>query len=277
MEQVNCLNFCELLPYLKAKYKNASEFYREALQLAGYTSCERIYIGSSFCGKYFLAQTKAQIEEIVELCKNENLKITLELPTFSEGDLENGKRKIKEILESANSILDEITVNDFGMLTYLKNENCAKSINLGRLFMKDYRDPRYEEYFKQVLTPKIFTNYFKKIVKEYEIKCFEFDVTHQIVDYQEANGLVEVAIHVPYCYQTVGRICEYASIHKPLEKKFRANMPCDISCAENRVTYHVEDGNIDYVRYGRTVYFKHPGYEIRGIDKYRTIYFPIEL
>lgn len=276
MEQVNCLNLCEILPYLKKKKENLGQILKDAKTLAGYETCHRLYLGSSFCGKYFLHQSIEDLRELAKIANEDGYRITLVVPVFSEGDLELGKKKIAQIIEQGGDRIDEITINDYGMLSYIK-ENYQQALHLGRMFMKDYRDPRYEEYFQISWKPKVYTRFFLELLEEYSVKGLEFDITHQNVDFSDNPKGVEVGIHVPYCYQTVGRICEYASIKKEIEKKYRANAACGTDCVDNLIKYTIDDGQREYVRFGRTVYFKHPGFEITGLDKFRKIYFPIDL
>lgn len=275
MQQTNCLNFCEILPYLLKKGP-LKEIIIESKKEAQFETYERVYIGTSFCGKYFLQQSDQTLIDLLNCCKEDKIKLTLVIPTFSEGDLESAKKKIQQIIQIGTEQIDEITVNDFGMLSYIKEEY-DQAINIGRLFMKDYRDPRYEDYFQIPWKPKMFTNYFQTLLKDYKIKCCEFDLTHKKMDFSTIPEEIIPGLHVPYCYQTVGRICEYASIPKDISNKFRANDMCQQECTKNMIEYYVEDGNIEYIRYGRTVYFKHPGYKLEGLDRYRLIYFPIEL
>ncbi len=275
MQQINCLNLCEILPYLLKK-KKILEILLDAEKVAQFKTCERIYVGSSFCGKYFNQQSDLDLKEVFGLCKEKNIKVTLVIPTFSEGDLELGKKRLSQIVEYGADDVDEITVNDYGMLFYVR-ENYGQVINLGRLFMKDYRDPRYDDYFQIPWKPKMFTNHLRTIIKDYKIGSVEMDITHKNMNYTEVPDDIILGLHVPYCYQTVGRICEYASISKDIVNKFRVNDVCEGNCTESFVKYMEPDENLEYIRYGRTIYYKHPGYELSGLDKYRLIYFPLPL
>lgn len=275
MEQNNCLNLCEILPYLQ-KRRNIEEILKDAAWEAKFQKVERVYVGSSFCGKYFLQQSDKILKNLVSICRDKDMKATLVVPVFSEGDLKDGKRRMEQILQLGTDIFDEITGNDIGVLSYIKDKY-SLAFNVGRLFMKDYRDPRYEEYFHTPWKPKMFTEYFKCLVKEYNIRGIEFDMTHKNMDFSQLPEDITVGIHTPYTYQTVGRICEYASVDKEIAKKYRPNDNCHTNCAENLTKYLVSDGNIEYVRFGRAVYFKHPGYELHNLDKYRLIYFPANL
>lgn len=275
LEQINCLNLCEIMPYLQKKRK-IEDIVKDAALEAQYQSVSRIYAGSSFCGKYFLQQSDRTLKELFSICKGKDIKVTLVIPTFSEGDLESGKKRIGQIMAYGEGIIDEITGNDVGVLSYANKEYSA-GINIGRLFMKDYRDPRYEECFDIPWKPKMFTDYFRRMLMEYNVKGIEFDMTHKVMDFSELPTGVVAGIHAPYTYQTVGRICEYASVQKEIAKKYRPNDICQTDCAENLNKYSVSDGNMEYVRFGRAVYFKHPGYELRNLKRYRLIYFPIHM
>lgn len=275
MQSINCINLCEILPSLQ----NTSSIRRilsEAMKIAQFTTCERIYMGSSFCGKFFLHQKQETVMSLFGLCRDKGINVTLVVPTFSEGDLASGKHRLKQIVQWGRDCVDEITVNDYGMLLYIK-DTFPHTINMGRLFMKDYRDPRYEEYFQMPWKPKMFTSYVNGLIREYKISSIEFDITHRNMDFSEVPDAILPGLHTPYCYQTVGRICEYASIQKDINKKFRVNQDCNENCLENLIRYHVTDENVEYIRKGRTVYVRNPGYELTGLNKYRLIYFPITL
>ena len=97
--------------------------------------------------------------------KHNNMKLTLVIPVFSEKDINISKKVISEIISSSEEIIDEVTVNDLGMLFYIKEKFNIK-INLGRLFFKEPRDLRVPEYYyTEVVKPEI-----AKIICDREIK-----------------------------------------------------------------------------------------------------------
>lgn len=89
--------------------------------------------------------------------------------------------------------------------------------------MKDYRDPRYTEFFQIPWKPMMFTDDLKSLINDYRITSCEFDITHKTMDFSEISDAVEPGIHAPYCYQTVGRICEYADLNQLTGYKENAN------------------------------------------------------
>ncbi len=275
MSQLNCLNLCDIMHHLYECTPDLGKMIDKATQVAGFEKCERIYIGSYFCSQYFLHQSKEMLEELKLLCKQEKVSISLVIPTFSQKDLERGKQKIEQIKGWIEPLIDEIVVNDYGMLVYMKDTYEAP-IYLGRLFAKDYRDPRYEGYFNEVLNPKIFNHYMLELIKYFEVKGIEFDPTHTGINLSESPKWLTVGIHSPYCYMTTGHICEYASLDKEIAKKFRPNTPCTHECSSHVIRYNLED-NREWLRLGKTIYFENRECTTYEIDHIRNIYFPIDL
>lgn len=273
MEEVICLNFCEILNNIYEQDSTYENIIDKIMTVKGFEYCERIYFGSSFCSQYFLHLRNEEIDNLIHICSKRNIKLTLVIPTFTEKDLEKGKKKINSLKFYFYHRIDEITVNDYGMLKYIR-DTYDILINMGRLFMKDYRDPRHEDYFMRVYKPKIFTEYNDNIVKEYSVSGFEFDLTHEVVDFSQKTEGIHIGIHYPYSYMTVGHICEMASIKKEISKKFRPNARCNKECQETKIIYDFED-NREWFKYGRTIYYNNSDCKVKGISKIRMIFFPI--
>lgn len=291
MREINCLNLTDIIQYLYTTVSDPILDFKTIVNksnaLAGFEECERIYIGSYFCAQYFLNLPNKIIEDVTNFCEEEKVKVTLVIPIFSERNLDKGKEKIEEFINNFKEVIDEVTVNDYGMLEYMTKQYQLKC-NIGRLFMKDYRDLRYPEYFNTTLYPKIFTSYFKELMTTYNIKGLEFDPTHKTVNLETCPQSsitaslekcprdVEMGMHRPYCYMTVGQICEFGSIHKEIEKKFRPNEVCQGECNSNIFRYQFDDGH-EWLRVGRAVYFDNRECEVQGVSCLRNIYFPVDL
>lgn len=256
MQTIECLNLCDILikdcKIVKNKY-------------------ERIYVGSYFCAEFFMHMG---IEELGIFIGSQSSKITLVVPIFSQKNLEAGKEKITHIILKYYDKIDEITVNDYGMLDYVSN-SFNICINMGRLFMKDYRDPRYEDYFRSTNSPRIFTEYLDKIISKYKVKGMEFDPTHSKIDFASKPDNMVIAVHTPYAYMTTGKICEYASTNTHIDKKFRPNKSCEVECANTRIHYEITD-TMDWIRIGRTIFFENRKCELINLEKARLIYFPVD-
>lgn len=270
-----CINFCDIYSM------NASEEYVEnsiaKIENMTNNKAGRIYFGSYFCDRFFLKFKGYR--ELLQCCKVKNIHATLVIPVFSQNTLAAGKKRISEICESQDDVIDEITVNDPGMLCYIENLNRYK-VNSGRLFFKNPRDCRVPEYTDSIIAPSFLSKLNQENQKKHPINCIELDPTNRILDVSEIKDSdVKVAFHSPFCYMTTGRICKFASIHKEIDKKFRPNVNCQMECLSISDSYtgHVVQTNCDPIIYriGRTLFFVNNKSEIAGKNTDRLIYFPV--
>ena len=275
MQKVECISLCEIMEHVYEIEPHFEKMIENINRVAGYKECKRIYIGSSFCGQYFLHLSVKILQELMRTCKMQGIKVTLVLPIFTQKHLQEGKEKLEGLLTQFKEQIDEVTVNDYGMLLYVHEQYKGVRLNMGRLFMKDYREPRYEAYFNTVLKPRGFTTYLNKIIKQYEVRGIEFDPTHRKIDFSGKPEGIELAIYAPYAYITVGQICEVGGIKKGIEKKFRPNEPCGQECYKHRMKYFIGDQR-DWRRIGRAIYFENKNPEISGTDRIREIYAPLD-
>lgn len=269
MKAETCLNLCEI-----GGYEGIYPVIAEAKEKMTF---ERIYIGSYFCDEYFLNCDYDALMRLIDRVNNKN-QITLVIPVFCEKNLEKGKDFINELLQSYRDEIDEVTVNDYGMMQYMyKNYHCRT--NLGRLCFKDYRDPRYLEYFENTWKPKGFTPLLKEWIETYKINSVELDITHRAVDLSENPGCI-IGLHTPYTYMTTGKICEYASMRRPVQKKFRPNISCAMECMNACIQYDLEDER-KWIRIGRTIYFENNCIKLSNAGEgmanteARILYFPV--
>lgn len=274
MERISCINFCDIMNYLDQDKETMDAIITRLAQKANIENIQRIYIGSYFCAQYFLHMKEELVESIVQYAKKKGIRITLVIPIIPQKDLEAVLKKIEGYCGYFDDCMDEITVNDYGMLAYI-HENYEVGLNMGRLFMKDYRDPRYQAYYEKTLQPKIFTKYLVRILEQYQIDGMEFDPTHKEIDFSKKPKGIQIGIHTPYCYMTVGQICEYASINKEMDKKFRPNQPCAKECQDTIIRYDLQDER-EWIRVGRAVYFENKECQVGGLSKCRIIHYPVE-
>lgn len=247
------------------------------MQQAGRSSVERLYVGSNFCSQYFLGQSERVWRESFALCRREGIPATLVVPVFSQKDLQAGCERIDRLMCADGDVIDEVTVNDVGMLARCVGRyGCA--VNAGRLFSKVPRDPRYPGLLDArhvVDIPPLITEVFRRD----EVRGIEIDPTHAALDLAPLTALmpqVQVGVHVPYCYLTTGAVCELASLRRPLCEKFRPNAPCSLECASCAVGYELPSG-VRLLRWGRTVYFPNRECLISEGEDFRMIVSPIDV
>lgn len=270
-----CINLCDIFN-LDQKKEYSLVKYINMIEAMAFNMIDRIYFGSYFCDQYFMRFNG--YNELIQYCRNKHVNMTLVIPVMSQNVLDIGKKRIWEICGCADNVIDEITVNDLGMMSYISK--CGKyKLNLGRLFFKNPRDCRVPEYINCKVVPGLLSELNQEFWARQSVRCVELDSTNQIIDVSEfANMGIELALHLPYCYITTGKICKFASIHKSIQKKFRPNVNCQMECMYITDTYWGDTtANSDQIicRIGRTLYFENSNVKILGKDLDRVLYFPI--
>ncbi len=270
-----CLNFCEVLTAAMLKDDKLFQIIDAVPRKDGEKPIKRIYSGSSFCSQYFMHIN--YWEKLCVLCRENGWQMTLTLPVFSQKDLERAKTRMEDVLSVAEEVIDEVTVNDVGMLRYFSG-HYDKKMNLGRLFFKDPRDVRIREYAEGTMTPNLLTFGKDRLPGAGVIGGVELDEMSRQIDLGgcDLEGL-SLSVHEPFCYMTTGNICKYASIPLEPEQKFRPNTGCFLQCAVLYEHYRERfgDKNADMLRFGRTVYYLNDTCEIMGKPVDRILYFPV--
>lgn len=247
------------------------------MQAAGRRSVERLYVGSNFCSQYFLRQPEQVWREAFALCRHERIPATLVVPVFSQKDLADACRRIDELLSAYGDVVDEITVNDPGMVAYCL-DRYGRPLNAGRLFSKEPRDPRYAELFEvrqAVGVPTLLTELFR----HGELQGLELDPTHVALDLSELSGFMphlQVGVHMPYCYLSTGSLCELAGIGRPVREKFRPNAPCSLECSRCAIGYGLPYG-ARLLKWGRAVYFPNHHCTVCEGEDFRMIVSPFDV
>lgn len=242
---MKCINLCDILD--ESDFKGNT--IEKLLQAQCIADADRLYIGSYFCSQYFLRMDF--ISEIKKLVEQKHDSLSLVIPIFSERDLSIAKKRIRHILEELP--IDEVTVNDVGMLSTLSSISQIK-INLGRLFFKDARDIRLASYFNSTLHPASLDQ-LSDYRTRYGIQYAELDPICTVMDLGNETD-VKLALHVPFGYMTTGNICKYASISKDIQFKFRPNISCNKECQRIYETYAPSPSDYRLYRIGRAVYFE---------------------
>lgn len=234
----------------------------------------RIFIGSSFCPIFFLNTNI--YSEAIKYCSLNHIKISLAVPVFNEALLEQGKIKIKELIESGKNEIDELIVNDIGMLRYAMEE-LAIPIVLGRLFFKDPRDGRLSAFIERTAEISLLSS--TDLLNRKKIAGIEIDPVSDILDLNTISGYSgTVTLNGPYCYMSTGMICKYGSVNKSINRKFRPSAICGLECRHMVEVHsdHYRPAEKKLIRAGRAVYFYQPKVRTIGHEVDRYLYFPLD-
>lgn len=223
METEKIINLCD------RSYIFVEEIYKENIY-----GNSVVLIGSYTCANYFIGLLDYSIffEEY-----------DLVLPVLPEHllPLLESKR-----LESLCKKARNIVVNDIGLLSYF-NKKSYKNIRLGRLFFREYKDHRYEEYHNSFYESKIR----EAIVF---LRKMKLDFVSVETDLPTVNTQFDVDcnvyLHLPYRQVSASHICEFASIGKDIENKYIPDDKCCYQCFKQLLEYPMSG----YLKVGKNVY-----------------------
>lgn len=269
MKTTISLNLCELYEILIQEYGSVEAIVEEC-QAESDLEFARVYVGSYFCDSYFLRTIEHALYQLEQFAIHKKIRVTMVVPILMQKHVQVGLKIIDKVLHNF-SIIDEVVVNDYGMLNYLSsNYDCG--IIIGRLLRKRARDYRYPNYINSVEFEET-----KDIYLKYpRVFGADIDVASTIIDCSGYDSRIVPCIHIPYTYITCGQICDFAALDADIFQKFNDNKNCNFSCNRLYYAYKTETDH-DLFRIGKAIYYKSVQYEILNTDNVRYVYFPFEL
>lgn len=206
-----------------------------------------LYVGSYFCDRYFCTTPESVWEAAFALAQGFPEGAVLVVPTPSQAQLERVKEVVLRLAEKHAGLLREIVLNDYAMLRWAQEALPSLPRWCGRAMSKDFRDPRYPLPSQRI---KLLDTAENSNLMNLQVLGVEADPVNPLSLPQDRNLLV--AVHVPLAYVTMGRLCEFGSIGKPLDQKFRPGGSCSRQCTDNWLIY--ENRGFSFVKCGRAVY-----------------------
>ncbi len=172
--------------------------------------CRRIYWGSEFCER--LIPGVEDLRHVLEFCRERDLAFTLMTPFVTDRHL----LTLEPLFECLSNYApgSEVLVGDWGVLRMLLETTYDLKPVLGRLLVKQKRDPRvrshlsrlpgsFKQYLGELTFHKTFIGYLSASgVKRIEIDNFPQGLTE--------TGNLLYSLHYPYVYLTSGRFCPVA-------------------------------------------------------------------
>ena len=223
--------------------------------------CKRIYIGDEFCSNR-LPGVKDFVR-FFRLAEGQDLQVTLLTPMMSNHGLDHCLALIDFI--AAEQSATEIVVNDFGLLSLLREKYPQIKRAAGRLLNKGYKDPRLldHEVFKDLsdetrslLNESTFDHpFFQEMAQTLKVERLERDLLpYGETRMPESNGL-KTAIYFPFGYITTGRICWTATFTQSRKAAFVPPGCCHRPC--NVMAFKLNHKQLfrPVVQNGNTVFF----------------------
>ncbi len=211
----------------------------------------RVYFGSTFCDRYFINTSRDLWMKGYQLAQSSGAKVTLVIPIPVQSLLRTMKEKLEWLFSLFQDTLDEIVVNDYAMLSWIGTCYPSYTLWLGRLLVKDTRDPRY---IMDQQTCKLLDHIKNGDLYGFPISGVELDVFAPLV--LEDPMDITLAFHCPYCYVSTGRLCEIGSIGEEPKNKFHPTSDCTRQCVHTWLWY--ENSEATLLKHGRAIYSTFP-------------------
>lgn len=191
---------------------------------------DRVMIGSYFCVSYMKKCLMVYANELHArlLSLNSNgIHVSLVVPLLYEDETDFAKSMVTDAIRDYEGVLDEIVVNDIGMFSFinqLRYEGVFHGrIIAGRLFFKNFRDLRNEEYYSsdvRIFCPEFLMG---------SVDAAELDIISKKMNISEF-GDISIRLHYPYSYVTCSRMCEFAIASNPQNLYTGLNIMCRTRC-----------------------------------------------
>ncbi|MBR2778890.1 MAG: hypothetical protein IKD85_01785 [Firmicutes bacterium] len=227
-------------------FQDAGELREDLQRLAG-RGTERIFVGSYFCANYFLRCAENFAEEFIRIAFESGLLTTLVVPVVPDSLLP----EVKDYLKKPELQTDELVVNDYGMLTFC-GQMLKSRVFLGRLFMRQARDPRYEELAASTFRIPFSVRALKRFQNDFRVAGIEMEGFGAAIDAGDLPEGMTLCVHRPWFMMSCDFICEDASASLPIEKKFRPTVPCSLECCGVSHIYPLINGQVTKI--GRGLY-----------------------
>lgn len=269
------------------------ESRRTVEALFGRVPFTRIYFGNEFCEH--LIPSAAQLTAVCRAAAESGRALTLLTPYVTDAGLDR-LRPLFALL-AARRDTTEVVVNDWGVLRLVRREYPDLAPVLGRLLNKTLRDPLAAFYYsRHPLLPKpalaaltqsnLTVPVYRQSLERYGVRMVETDGLVQGLGMDFGRQAPAGAMYVPYGFVASGRICLFASLRQPKEKKFVVAPTCAKACQRHHAECSLADGSCDgkpftLLHKGNTVFYSRAGdglraalreAEARGIE--RIVYQP---
>lgn len=169
---------------------------------------KRLYVGNEFCHR-LLPEDKELFKSLAHVSKSKT-RITLVLPQVNE----EGLSRVMQLIKCAKKIkaVDEIVVNDLGIMRYLTKRYPHQTIIAGRLLNKFYCPWQDEGQFKTWRISGVEYDYLRESFSAMR-KHSDLPLIKKGGEFIQKKGL-RIHMHYPYTVVHVTRHCSLANVFK---------------------------------------------------------------
>lgn len=224
-------------------------------------SFDRLYIGDEFCPHRM--PEPAEIEAYCSLSTRHGMDVTLLTPLLTDEELDRCTPLFSALAERMPRA--EVVINDWGVLSFLKEKYPSFRLAAGRVLNKGFKDPRLDlscgdlsqvDGLREFVGRSTFARpEFHRLAQKMGIERLESD----LLPYGDRGAPQESglgsSIYFPFGYITSGRVCWIASFHQPLSGKFAPAKACAAHCRHFMLELHGSEFRFQVFQNGNTLFY----------------------
>jgi len=239
----------------------------------------RIYWGCEFCET--LIPGSGATVRLAEGARERGLAWSLVTPYVTDHGLDRIARLLEKLPRDLHP--DEVVVNDWGILRWLRREQDHLRPVLGRLMNKMIRDPRVATQFDDPRAPReavealrgfsISAGSYRSFLDGKQVGRVEVDNPLQGLSVDFAAEGIPASIYLPFGYVTTGRICLPGSLRLTPGNKFSHLDRCGRECGDTvlelkntKSPFEADRGLTLYQRGNTIFYFQPPDRVAAGLE-----------
>jgi len=209
----------------------------------------RVYIGSEFCELQL--PSLEEYDQFRKICEEKKINGTLLTPVCTE----KGLQKCSALLQFAKKadFIDEIVVNDWGILHMLDHDTMSYKRILGRLLVSRYLMKEHCMYKQGENNIGSFPEAFVDFLKKNDLNRLEFNFVGHLRAAHEQLHANEIRAHlyVPYSYISVSRYCTAEFDYVRISNRIKES--CSRECFTISAKRIQEKMCSDFVMHGNTL------------------------
>jgi hypothetical protein len=241
--------------------------FGEAVTAHGGERFRRVYWGCEFCET--LIPGFGSTVKLAEGALENDLAWSLVTPYVTDHGLDRIIRLLEKLPRDLHP--DEMVVNDWGVLRWMRREQAHIRPVLGRLMNKMIRDPRVASRFDDPRAPReavdalkgfsISAGSYRSFLEEKQVGRVEIDNPLQGLSVDFSAEGIPASIYMPFGYVTTGRICLTGSLRLPRGEKFSLLGECGRECSgavlelQNTSSPFETDREMKLYQRGNTIFY----------------------
>jgi len=223
----------------------------------------RFYMGDEFCARR--AFSSFPPDDFLRLAEKEGAELALLTPVLADPELEGAVPLLERLARERPRT--EVVVNDWGVLSFLRENFPSFPLSAGRLLDKGFKDPRLPEALSladispealQLLETSAFDDdAFRQLLRRMGVRRLERDFLPYAGKPPEPHPQWEASVYFPYGVVTTGRACWTAAFGASPSPPFVPGAPCSRPCRSWSLRLSHPSFRFRIFQNGNTVFYEY--------------------